>query len=75
MRLDAVDRKADYFDIALVKLWLDLGDVAELGCADRCEIFWMAEQHTPRVAEPVVKLDLALGGLGGEVWGNISETN
>jgi hypothetical protein len=35
----------------------------------------MTEQHAPRVAEPVVKLDLALCGLGGEVWGNISETN
>jgi len=35
----------------------------------------MTKQHAPGVAEPVVKLDLALGGLGGEVWGNVSETN
>ena len=68
-------READHFDVALVKLWLDLGDIAKLGGANRCEIFWMTKQHAPRVAEPVVKLDLALGGLGGEVWGNVSETN
>jgi hypothetical protein len=35
----------------------------------------MTKQHAPRVSEPVVKLDLAFGGLGGEVWGNVSETN
>ena len=50
----------------------ELGYVAkikpEFGGADRCEIFWMTKQHAPRVAEPFVKLNLALGGLGGEVW-------
>ena len=75
MGVNGIDRKADGLYVSLVPFGLELGHGAQFGGADRGEVLRVAEQHAPRVAEPVVKLDLALGGLGGEVWGNISETN
>ena len=75
VRFDAVNRKADYFDVALIKLWFDLGDVAKLGGAHRGEVLRVAEQYAPRIAEPVVKLDLALCGCCSEVGCDIAETN
>jgi hypothetical protein len=75
VRLDVVDREADDLHVALVELGLDLGHVAELGGADRREVLRVAEQHTPRVAEPLVEADLALGGGGGEVGCGVAETD
>ena len=73
--VDRVDREADDLHVALVELGLDLGDVAELGRADRREVLRMAEQHTPGVAEPLVEVDLALRRVGGEVGGDVAEAN
>ena len=70
-----VDRQADDLHVALVELGLELGDVAELGGADRREVLRVGEQHAPAVAEPLVEVDLALGGLGGEVGGGVAEAN
>jgi len=75
VRLDAVDRKTDHLHVALVELGFDLGDIAELGGAHRREVLGMAEQHSPRLTEPIVKADLALGSRGSEVGCDVSEAN
>src|SRR3954447_12188869 len=67
MLVDRVDRQAYDLDAALVELRLDLGHVAELGGADGGEILWMREQHSPFVADPIVKTDLAFGGFRFEI--------
>ncbi|MEX5728118.1 hypothetical protein Ga0609869_001471 [Rhodovulum iodosum] len=48
-----------------------LGGGRELGGADRGEILGMREQDGIAVADPVVKVDLAFGGVGGEVGGGV----
>ena len=73
--VERVDRQADHLDVALVELGLDLGHVAELGGADRGEVLGVGEQHAPAVAEPLVEVDRALGGLGGEVGCGVAEAN
>ena len=55
------------FTLRFVELGLELGHVAELGRADRGEVLGVREQHRPGVADPVVELDRALGGVGLEV--------
>src|SRR5262249_37324049 len=64
---DGVDADADDLDTALVELRLDLGHLAELGGAHRREVLGVREKHGPRVADPVVKANASLGGLGLEV--------
>src|SRR5207244_9076105 len=68
-----VHRQADDLDPAAVELRLDLGHVAEFGRADRGEILGVREQHRPRIADPLVKADPALGRLSLEVWGGVSD--
>ena len=72
--VDRVDRQADDLDVALVELGLDLGHVSELGRADRREVLGVAEEHAPRVAQPLVEVDRALSGLGGEVGGGVAQS-
>src|SRR5690348_2844231 len=67
MVVDGVDRQADDFDVALVELGLEFSHRAELGGADRREILGMREQHGPRIADPIVELELALGRLSLEI--------
>ena len=67
--LHRIDRQADDLDAAPVELRLDLGEVAELGGADRREVLGMREQDRPFVADPLVEPDAALGGFGLEVGG------
>ena len=52
---------------------LSVGHVAELGRADRGEVLGVGEEHGPRVADPVVELDRAFGGLGLEVRGGVAK--
>ena len=73
--LGRVDREADHLDVALVPLGLQLGDVAELGRADRREVLGMGEQDAPAVAEPLVEVDAAFGGVSGEVGGLVTESD
>ena len=61
-------------DVALGELGLDLGHVAELGRADGREVLRMGEEDRPLVADPLVKLDLSLGRLGGEVGSDVVDT-
>ena len=66
-----IHANAEDFGVALGELGLQSGHVTEFGGADRSEVFGMGEQDRPAVADPVVKVDGALGGFGGEVGGNI----
>src|SRR5688572_9199346 len=68
MAVHGIDAQPDDLDPAFVKLGLDPRHVAELGSADRREVLGMREQHAPRVAEPFMKADTALGRIGFEVW-------
>jgi hypothetical protein len=68
--LDAVDRQADYFGVALVEFGLQLRQISELGGAHRGEILRVRKQDRPTVAYPFMKADLAFRRLGGEI-GNL----
>src|SRR5262245_50955827 len=67
MVVHGIDAQADDLDPALVELGLDPRHVAELGGADRREVLGMREQHGPGIADPLVKADAALRGIGLEV--------
>ena len=71
--LGGVDRQADDLHAAPVELGLDARHVAELGRAHRREVLGVREQHRPGVADPVVELDRALGGLRLEVRRGVAE--
>ena len=64
MVLDRVDGEADDLHAAGVEVRLDLGQVAELGRADRGEVARVREQHGPGVADPLVEVDRPFGGVG-----------
>jgi hypothetical protein len=67
VRVERVDAHADHLDVALVELGLALGERAQLGGAHRCEVLRVGEEHPPAVAQVVVEVHRALGGLRGEV--------
>ena len=71
--LDRVDAEADDLHVALVELGLELRHVAELGGAHGREVLRMREQHRPRIADPVVEADPALGGVGLEVRRDVAD--
>ncbi len=73
MGLARVDAQADELGVALGELRLDLGHVAEFGRADRGEVLGMGKQDRPLVADPLVKVDLALRCFGGEVGSSVVE--
>ena len=73
VRVDGVDAQADHLDVALVELGLELGHRAQLGGADRGEVLRVREEHRPAVALPVVEVDGAFGGVGGEVRGVVAQ--
>ena len=62
-----VDGEADDLRVPLVELRLDARHVAELGRADGGEVLGMGEQDRPPVADPLVEVDGALGGIRREV--------
>src|SRR6185312_1168723 len=70
--VDWVDRNADDLHAALVELRLDLGHVAKLCRADRSEVLRMRKQDRPAIADPVVELDFAFGGLRLEIGRRIA---
>ena len=73
VRVERVDRKADHLRVALVELALQAGDLAELGRADRREVLRVREEDSPSVAQPLVEVDRAVGGLGGEIGGDVAQ--
>ena len=68
-----VDREADDLHAALLELGLDAGHVAELGRADRGEVFRVGEQDHPRAVDPVVEFDPSFRRVGLEIWGHVTE--
>ena len=62
-----VDRQPDDLHVAAVEFGLDVCHVPELRRAHGREVLRMREEHSPRVADPVVEADRALGRLGREV--------
>ncbi len=70
MRFNGVGRKANQLDTTLGELGLKLREGAELGGADGGIVFWVGEQDDPVVANELVEVNRALGGLGLEVGRN-----
>src|SRR5262249_17280383 len=66
---DRVDAEPDDLAAALFELGLQPRHVTELGRAHRGEVLGMREEDGPPVPDPLVEVDLSLGGLGGEGWG------
>src|SRR6266403_4337279 len=66
-RSHRVDTEADHFGVAFGKLGLKAGHVAELSGAHRREVLRVREQDCPTIADPLVKLNGALRGLGREI--------
>src|SRR5262249_34089778 len=73
--LDAVDAQADDLHVALLELGLEARHRTQLRRADRGEVLGVREQDGPLVPHPVVKAELAFGGLGGECGGLGAEPN
>jgi hypothetical protein len=70
MPVDGIDAQAHQLDAALVEFRLQLCESAELGGANRREILRVREQKCPAITDPVVELDLSLGGLCFEIRGD-----
>src|SRR5262249_31427848 len=71
--VDRIHAEPDDLDAALVELGLDLGHVAELRRADRGEVLRVREQHRPRVADPVVEVDVTFRRIGLEIRCRIAD--
>ena len=74
MLADAVDADPHNFAVALVELGLETGHGAKLRRAHRREVLRMGKQNRPTVADPVVKVDRAFGGISGEVRGFVVDS-
>lgn len=74
MAVDRVGRQADELDSTLGELGLEFGEGAELGGADGSVVFGVGEQDNPVVADELVEVNGARGGVGLEVGGNAAET-
>lgn len=73
MGVNGVGGQADELDAALGELGLKLGESAELGGADGGVVLGVGEEDDPVVADEVVEVDVAAGGLGLEVGGDGAE--
>ena len=71
--VNGVGGEANQLDVALCELWLELCESTELGGADGGEVVWMGEENDPGVADELVEVDLAGGGLGLEIWGDAAQ--
>ena len=71
MGVDGIDGEADDLGAALGELRFEVGDGAELGGADGGEVLGVREEDGPAVADPLVEVDGAVGGFGGEVGGGV----
>ncbi len=71
MAFDRIDGDADDLDAALAEFALDAGHCAQLGGADGREILRVREENSPAVADPLMEIDGAGSGFGGEVRSDI----
>lgn len=74
MAADGVGAQAQQLDAALGELGLEAGHLAQLGGADGGEVLGVREEDHPVIADVLVKVDGALGGLGLEVGGDGAQT-
>lgn len=72
--LDGVGGQANGLDAALGKVRAELGHGAELGGAHGGVVLGVGEEDDPVVADELVEVDGALGGLGLEVGGDGAQT-
>lgn len=70
VRLDGVGGQADELGSALGELGLELGEGAELGGAHWGVVLGVGEEDHPLVADELMEVDVAGGGLGLEVGGD-----
>ena len=68
MTVNSIGGQANQLSTALGELRLKLCESAELGCADRCIILWVGEQHNPVIADEIMEVDWAISGIGIEIW-------
>ncbi|MNV41590.1 hypothetical protein D3C71_1332310 [compost metagenome] len=64
---DRVDAEAQDLGVALVEFRFEFGQVTQFGGAHRGEILGMGKQDGPAIADPLVKVEGAFGGVGGEI--------
>jgi len=67
---DGVGREAEELDAALVELGLETGHLAELGSAHGGVVLGVGEEDDPVVADVLVQVNGAGGGIGLEVGGD-----
>jgi hypothetical protein len=72
--LNGVCGETDELDTTLGELRLELGESTELGGADWGVVLWVGEENDPVVANELVEVDWASGGLGLEVRGDRAQT-
>ena len=73
MRVDGVGGQADEFDAAFGEFGLELRKGAEFGGAHGGVVFRVGEEDDPFVADELVEIDGAVGGVGLEVGGGGTE--
>jgi len=71
--LNGVGGETDQLDTTLGEFWLKLCEGSELGGADWGVILWVREKDDPAIANELVEVDWAVGGVSLEVWSNASE--
>ena len=74
MALDGIDGEADDLGSAFGEFAFEAGHGAELGGADGGEVLGVGEEDGPVVADPLVEVDGAVRGLGGEVGGFVVDS-
>src|SRR5579883_3124500 len=72
--LTDIQDEPNYLRSAFCKLFFQACNSAELGSAYGCKVLRVGEEHSPVIADPLMKMDRALGGFCRKVWSNIIET-
>jgi hypothetical protein len=73
MAVNGVGRQANELDATLGELRLELREGAEFGGADGRVVLRVGEEYDPFVADELVEVDGAIGGLSLEVGGSAAE--
>ena len=71
---DGIDREADDLGSALGELAFEASHGAELGGADGSKVFGVGEEDCPVIADPLVELDGAVGGVSSKVGGFVVDS-
>jgi hypothetical protein len=72
--LDGIDREADDLGSALGELPFEASHGAELGGADGSKVLGVGEEDCPVIADPLVELDGAVGGVSSKVGGFVVDS-